>query len=145
MKDYKNNRFTTQAPSLPKAKKSMPVDDVVNRPWLSNEAMARLPAVRNDFDRNRDPSIKAQLKDLEKTEVQRRDEQTGRGSHMIKKDQPRNTLKPPRHIADPIDASNFQGRWLKEQRNAAMEKNSRSPQSQHDYTQLTKSYSPPGR
>lgn len=150
MTDYQNNRFTTKAPPLPKAKTSMPiVDDVLNRPWLSNEAVARLPPIRNDFERNRDPSIKAQLNDLEKTEAQRRDEQTGRGSHMIRSDQPRNTLKPPRHIAAPIDASNFQGQWLKEQRNAAMERNARIPQQQSkpqpDYSQLTKSYTPPGR
>lgn len=40
--------------------------------WLSFDAQMRLPNVRRAFDQNRDPMIAAQMKDMEKTESERR-------------------------------------------------------------------------
>lgn len=94
--------------------------DIVNAPWMSNEAMAQLPAIRREFDRNRDPMIAKQMSDLGKTESERREEQSGRGSEMVKKDRPMANLNPPKEIAAPMDAEKFRGRWLSEQRSAAM-------------------------
>ncbi len=109
-----NERF------LPEARAS-PGRDVVSGPWLSNEAVARLPPVRREFDQSRDPFIAKQLRDMEKTEAERREEQTGRGSAMVKQDQPIASLKPPREIGREADAQKFRARWLAEQRAAAME------------------------
>lgn len=94
--------------------------DVVSAPWMSNEAMAQLPAIRREFDRNRDPMIAKQMRDLGKTETERREEQSGRGSAMVKKDRPMANLNPPKEMARPMDAEQFRGRWLAEQRSAAM-------------------------
>ena len=70
-----NERF------LPEARAS-PSHDVVRGPWLSNAAVARLPGVRRDFDQSRDPFIAEQMRDLKRTETERREEQSGRGSTM---------------------------------------------------------------
>ena len=40
--------------------------------WLSYEAQMALPTVKRDFDMNRDPHIAAQLRDMDKTEAERR-------------------------------------------------------------------------
>lgn len=109
-----NERF------LPEARAS-PGRDVVNEPWLSNEAVVRLPPVRREFDQSRDPFIAKQMRDLKRTETERREEQTGRGSAMVKQDQPIASLKPPREIGREADAQRFRARWLAEQRAVAME------------------------
>ncbi len=74
--------------------------DVVSAPWLSNEAMARLPPLRKEFDMNRDPMLADQLKDLELSEADRRRAQTEQSGRSGKKDQPKLELKPP-HIQGP--------------------------------------------
>ena len=101
--------------------KPTPAPDVVSGPWLSNDAVSQLPPVRQQFDHSRDPSIAMQMRDLNKTEAKRRDEQSGRGSKMIKRDQPKLTLNPPRQIRTSVDSNQFQNSWLKEQRAAAMD------------------------
>lgn len=97
-----------------------PARDVVKGPWLSNDAMARLPGVRREFEKSRDPHIAHQRRDMDKTETQRREEQTGCGSSMVKRDQPKAILRPPKDIRIQSDAQQFRSRWLAEKRNAAM-------------------------
>lgn len=109
-----NERFLPQA-------RASPGHDVVSGPWLSNAAVARLPPVRREFDQSRDPFIAKQLRDMEKTEAERREEQAGRGSAMVKQEQPIADLKPPRKIGREADAQRFRARWLAEQRAAAMD------------------------
>lgn len=102
-------------------------------PWLSNEAASRLPHLRNSFDRNRDPMIAKQMDDLAKSEAERRQEQAkgdGRGSGMVGQDKPAMHHRPPPAMRRGVDQSAFQGRWLAEQRDAALAK-AKSEQGQH--------------
>ena len=57
----------------------------------------------------------------------------GRGSSMVGKQQPKANLRPPEHIARPVDQSNFKYAWMREQREAAMAhaKNARPNQTYH--------------
>ena len=125
--------------------KPTPAPDVVSGPWLSNDAVNQLPPVRRDFDHNRDPSISLQMRDLNKTEAERRDEQSGRGSSMIKRDQPKLTLNPPRQIRTSVDSNRFQSNWLKEQRAAAMEQHQPQTPSTQDQPQITRGLGEPER
>lgn len=81
------------------------------------ESLRRVKAVTPQFDHARDPLISAQLKEMEKTESQRREAQ-GRGSLMVKSDRPFPELRP-KHERALIRAA-FNQAWLKEQRNACM-------------------------
>jgi len=88
--------------------------------WLSFAASLALPDIRRQFDRNRDPLIRAQIDDLAKTEAQRREDRSGgRGASMVKKDKPAPRMKPPQATANAAEKKNFGGRWLAEQRDAA--------------------------
>ena len=89
--------------------------DRLTGPWMSYDAV---PHVLREFDMNRDPYIRAQLLDMEKTEKQRRDEQEERNSGMVKNDVPHHTPKPPRSIRAPVDREHFEQRWLLEEREA---------------------------
>jgi len=89
-------------------------------PWMKTETLARLPHLRKAFDTSRAPYVAAQIRDLEKTESQRREEQTGRGSSMIEKDKAAPAYRPHGKIRDAVDGRAFNGQWMKEQREAAM-------------------------
>jgi hypothetical protein len=91
--------------------------DKLTGPWLSHE---RVPNLRHEFDIQRDPYIRAQLLDMEKTESQRREEQSGRSSGMVTKDAPVRHHKPPPSIRDPVDNKAFNTRWMVEQRDAVL-------------------------
>lgn len=94
-------------------------------------SLRRLRALRIPFDHARDPSISAQLKALEKTESQRREEQ-GQGSKMVKLHKPFPELKP-KEEGTPLRAS-FNRAWLSEQRAAMLErfKAERAHRAQHE-------------
>lgn len=101
--------------------------DVVNAPWLSNEAATGLPQVRREFDRNRDPLIAAQLRDLDKSEAERRGEQDGGGTLKKRQDQPQPELKPQYARVTGANGPHVSGHdsnqsWLKAQREAVMAK-----------------------
>ncbi|WP_321337327.1 hypothetical protein [uncultured Cohaesibacter sp.] len=96
-----------------------PANDIVNGPWLSNEALARLPAARYDFDRNRDPMIAAQLKEAERTKVERVEGQGDSGATSKRKDKPALDLKPPRTMRN---QGRLEGMWLAAERDLAMSK-----------------------
>lgn len=93
-----------------------PARDVANEPWISRD---KLPPLRREFDMNRDPYVRAQLLDIQKTESQRREE-SGRGSTMVGKDKPKLNLKPPQETGKQVNDQRFKYDWLKEQRDAAM-------------------------
>ena len=100
-----------------------PASDVVNGPWLSNEAVMRLPNLKRDFDRSRDPSIAAQLDDLNKSETQRREEQSDAGAK--RKDRPKPELKPPQYAPPSLGASlpdqrQAEDMWLTAERDFVM-------------------------
>ncbi len=98
--------------------------------WLANDAVIGLPRVQREFDNNRDPLLKAQLRDIQKTESQRRREQSkqtdkaqskqGRGSKMVQEDQPYPAPHPTGPIANVVDQQTFNARWLAEQKTAVM-------------------------
>lgn len=117
---------------------SMP--DVVSGPWMSNEAVTRLPPVRNDFEQSRDPYRGRQLRDVQKTEAQKRGEQGGRSSTMIQREQPKAVLKPPEKIRAAIDNQQFSNRWLLEQRDAAMAQSRSASQSQRAQPEVSPQY-----
>ena len=48
--------------------------NVIRGPWMDAGQLERLPDVSRQFDEARDPLIKLQLQDLDKTEAQRRGE-----------------------------------------------------------------------
>lgn len=50
------------------------VAEAYDGPWMSPETLGALPQLKREFDQNRDPYIAKQLRDLEKTEAQRRRE-----------------------------------------------------------------------
>lgn len=89
---------------------------------------ARLPpafrqtgTTRREFDQVRDPLIAAQLKDLHKSEAQRRGEAstgTGRGSLMVKLHKPFPDLKPKNHHS--VLRAQFNQDWVREQRAALL-------------------------
>lgn len=78
------------------------------------------PDLATAFQRNRDPSFAAQLDDLKKTETQRREEQEGSGSSMVRDDKPAPALKPPPELRRTQDRSKFNADWAKEQMDWAM-------------------------
>ncbi len=89
----------------------------------------KVPGMRREFDRNRDPFKRAELDDLKKTESQRRSESERwedqvkdyrRGSTMVAKDKPRHDLRPPRDLSKESDRLKFAHEWMREQREAAM-------------------------
>ncbi|MGJ8530565.1 MAG: hypothetical protein ACSHYC_00175 [Alphaproteobacteria bacterium] len=106
-----------------------PTFDVVDGPWMSNEAVLSLPAIRNDFDQNRSPERVAHMQDEDKTEAQRREAQIAYAKSMADQDQPTIALTPPPEIRDPVDRATFNEKWnqnwLSAQRDAAMAQNER--------------------
>jgi len=119
--------------------------DVVNSPWLPNKAINRLPPVRQEFDMNRDPYIAKQLRDQDKTETQRRDDQAGRGSTMIQQDQPKPVLKPHNGMSQSIDNQQFNNRWLAEQRNSAMKQHQPEASAHQQMHEPTQQFITPSR
>ncbi len=101
----------------------------VQGPWLDASALQNLPPVRREFDLNRDPTIAAQLRDLDKSEAERRREQTERGSAglpngkhdsgMAARDRPEPANRPPPSLRAQVDRESFDARWLAAQRDAA--------------------------
>lgn len=95
-------------------------DPLMDGPWLSNQAAASLPDIRREFDLNRDPLIRQQHRDLEKSEAQRRGEGAGRASGMVERDKPNPAQRPPLEISQPVDRAAFSSRWIVEQRDAVL-------------------------
>jgi len=79
-----------------------------------------LSLVGRAFDLSRDPYIAKQLRDADKSEAKRREEQTGRGSGMVGRDQPKPVLRPAGKISRAVERQHFQNRWLAEQRDSVM-------------------------
>ncbi len=78
------------------------------------DRLRQTPPVKRPFDHARDPLIRAQ--DHGKTETQRREEVSGRGSMMVKLHKPFPELRP-KHELRPLRAA-FNQAWLREQREA---------------------------
>ena len=102
------------------------------------DSLRRLRALSTPFDHARDPLISAQLKDMEKTEAQRRGE-GGRGSAMVKLHRPFPELRP-KHDMTQIRPG-FNQAWLREQRAARLAQyqaervnSEQSPAQQAEYT-----------
>ncbi len=121
------------------------VSDVAERPWLSNKMVTQLPPVRHEFEQNRDPSRAMPMSPQDKIERQRREEQASRNSKMVTQDQPKADLTPPPNIRAPADNQGFQGKWLAEQRDAAMAQNARSEPYYPQDHQVTPKYLKPER
>lgn len=90
-------------------------------PWMRPETLARLPKLRRSFDMNRDPLIRLQLLDEQKSEAQRREESTGSGgSGIAGKEKPIMAHRPPPAMRGGVDRAAFSQKWLKAQRDAAL-------------------------
>lgn len=100
-------------------------------PWMSAEVLARLPALRREFDLSRDPSIGSQILDLEAARRRQQEEGGGGGSKMVRADRPRPEAKPPPEMRREVDAAGFSGRWLAQQRDAAMRSANRTQSRGH--------------
>ena len=85
--------------------------------WKLPPSLLHAGPLRRSFDHARDPYISTQIKDLEKSEAQRREE-TGRGSMMVKLHKPFPELRP-KNETKPLRQA-FNSAWLKEQREAMM-------------------------
>lgn len=116
-------------------------------PWLSAEVLKRTPQVHREFDRSRDPMIARQIRDLEKTESQRRGESDGSARHAppqtVRQDKPEPALRPPLHLRGSADREG----WLSAERSAALARAEtrdagREPAPQQDRT-LTRRFSGP--
>lgn len=82
---------------------------------------ANAPKTLEAFDNARDPLIAEQKRDLEKSEAQRRFEQSRRtdsGSDMIRRDQPKPVLKPSPSLSMGPDRAAFSRAWWDEHRSA---------------------------
>ncbi len=84
------------------------------------ESFKQAPYLTRDFNNARDPLIKQQIEDMQKTESQRREERSGGGSTMIKRQKPHLELKPNHTGAHPATRQSFNQAWLQEQRSARM-------------------------
>ena len=104
-----NERFEPQ--------QRQPANDRLTGPWIAHD---QVPDVLKAFQRNRDPDIRAQLRDMDKTEAQRRGGDTGRESTMVGRDKPAFESRPPEDISRPVDRAAFNERWLVEQRDAVL-------------------------
>lgn len=97
-------------------------------PWLSNEALSRLPKVGASFQRNRDPYIARQLEDLNRSEAERRrtgsgergEQGDGRANISGSYETPAPHHRPPPSMRRGVDQSDFSRRWLAAQRDAAL-------------------------
>ena len=117
--------------------------------WLSNDAATNLPQVHREFDLNRDPHIRRQVLDAENTNSRNRDEQSGgasgRGSSMVKADNPAPFPRPSAAISGPVDRRSFQGRWLAEQRDAVLARVSRAEPEPNLRRELSRACKEPSR
>ena len=80
-------------------------------------SLRAVPAPGGPFDHARDPHISRQIRDMEKSETQRREE-GGRGSKMIRLHKPFPELKPKRDLSDSPIRQAFNRAWFQEQRAA---------------------------
>lgn len=112
-----------------------PLEDKFTAPWISHD---KLPDVLKEFDLNRDPMIRAQRLDMERSEADRRRQQSGRSdtgsgggnggkqpqpvnsSRMIGKDETKPVFAPPSDIRGSVDRANFNNRWMIEKRDAVL-------------------------
>ena len=95
-------------------------DPLLNGPWLSEQARETLPNLRRQFELNRDPMVRDQLRDLALSEAERREGNAGRGSAMVKRDRPSAEPHPPPEMRRSAERTSFSDRWLVEQRDAVL-------------------------
>ena len=96
----------------------------VNGNWIPAQVYASLPRVHQQFDKSRDPLVKKQLADRERSETERRDVQESGGGHnkrandspTVQHGRRRGTDKPA-PVAKP---SSNKTSWLQEQHAKAM-------------------------
>ena len=81
-------------------------------PWLSNEAVTKLPRLRRDFEGPQSSTYQ--------TGRDRSEGQTARGSVMVKQDRPHPAPRPAGPLGEAVDRQAFKERWLVEQRDAAL-------------------------
>ena len=74
-----------------------------------------------------DPYIRLQLLDHGKTEAQRREDASGRGSGMIESDQTKPVFRPHDPQSKSVDRQNFNQRWMREMRDALVQSSRRTP------------------
>lgn len=108
-----NERF------LPKTNVSA-LPDIAKGQWMSNEVVTKLPGMRRDFDQSRDPYRTQKMQDFQQNQSRGHGEQTGRGSDMIRQEQPKAILRPPEEIRATADQQRFNARWQAEKRAAEL-------------------------
>lgn len=109
-------------------------------PWIAPEKLETIPALRREFDMNRDPLVALQIKDSDKTEAERRrenstaSETTGRAGEgrsnsgstgNASEPKPAFNLTPSPEISAPLDRAHHFQRLNEERRDAFLRQRSR--------------------
>ena len=107
-------------------------------PWIAPEKLEAIPALRREFDLNRDPLFAKQLADLDKTEAERRREnakassgergEDGRGAAAqakVANPKPALKIKPPAALRAPVDRAHHYQQLAVERREAFLRQRSR--------------------
>jgi len=109
-------------------------------PWITPEKLAAIPELRREFDLNRDPLIALQIADLDKTEAERRRENSAASGSGGRSDDGRSEsgsgnrasepkpsfqLKPPPEISAPVDRAHHHQRLNEDRREAFLQQRSR--------------------
>ena len=89
-------------------------------PGVQFKAYEAAPNVRFQFDWNRDPYIRLQMMDRGKSEKQRREEATGRGSKMVGQDKAAPAFRPRDALGKAAHRKNYNQRWMAELRDAVL-------------------------
>lgn len=93
----------------------------VDRQWIAGENIPKIPT---DFRVSTE--YVGMYQGIENAQYaingskKRDEEEGGRGSGMVKAEQPKPEYKPPPHIRTQVDQDNFKSGWLQEQHEAAM-------------------------
>jgi len=119
-----NTPAPTPAPQQNNAPRSLSYahDNQGTLPGSPPKAQNTAPRVQEAFDKNRDSTIARQKADLNKSEFERRREsptrEQRREAFMIKRDQPKPSLRPGPQLARGPDRTAFNQRWQAEQQAA---------------------------
>lgn len=89
-------------------------------PESNSQIYNAAPYVRIEFEVSSNPYLRLQMADLHKTEAQRREEATERGSSMVTKDKADPVFRPPQEFSEDVDRANFNSRWINELRSAVL-------------------------
>ncbi|MEO0411735.1 MAG: hypothetical protein AAF221_07865 [Pseudomonadota bacterium] len=104
----------------PKIRVSYSYKHAETLPEVKSPIYETSPNMRFQFDLNRDPYVRLQILDRGKSEAERREEASGRGSAMVEQDQSAPSFRPPSELRRGVDKQDFNQRWMAELRAAVL-------------------------